>query len=275
MADAIVQLVTDSANTGKDVDCSSLTVGANTTYRQRINIADPTGATGLASVLGTLPASGAFGLTVRPLVATDGTNSTPTMDAIARAGFQELTDGTNGPVAVKAASTIAAAADKALVVSLSPNSPPVGQFLAYGSLPALTTGQSAPLMTDSPGNLKVAVSPLGTPIYAGSGASGGAAAANSTLTIPAAKMGYLDGFDIDGLGATAGSAIAVTVTGLLGGTLTYEVGIPAGITTPFTYSKRFNPPLQASAVATNIVVNVPSFGVGNTQSSSVAYGHYV
>lgn len=138
-----------------------------------------------------------------------------------------------------------------------------------------TDKQLTPLVGDLAGTLNTGVMPLGTPIYAGSGASGGAAAANSTLTIPANKMGYLDGFDIDGLGATAGSAIAVTITGLLGGTLTYEVGIPAGVTVPFTYSKRFNPPLQASAVNTNIVVNVPSFGTGNTQSSSVAYGHYV
>ena len=53
---------------------------------------------------------------------TDGTNQSPTMDAVTRKGFQALTDGTNGPVAVKAASTAAAAADPSLVVALSPNS---------------------------------------------------------------------------------------------------------------------------------------------------------
>jgi hypothetical protein len=113
----------------------------------------------------------------------------------------------------------------------------------------------------------------GTPIYGGA-ASGGAAPAVATLVIPAAKMGYIDGFDLDGLGATAGSAIAVTIAGLLGGTLTFQVGIPAGVTVPFSLSRRFNPPLQASAVATNIVVTAPSFGAGNTQSSCNAYGHY-
>lgn len=138
-----------------------------------------------------------------------------------------------------------------------------------------TDKQLSPLVSDLAGSLQTGVMPLGTPIYAGSGASGGAAAANSTLTIPANKMGYLDGFDIDGLGATSGAAIAVTITGLLGGTLTFEVGIPAGVAVPFSYSKRFNPPLQASATGTNIVVNVPSFGTGNTQSSSCAFGHYV
>jgi hypothetical protein len=54
---------------------------------------------------------------------TDGTNTMPTMDAVARKGFQAITDGTNGPAAVKAASTAAAATDPSLVVALSPNSP--------------------------------------------------------------------------------------------------------------------------------------------------------
>jgi hypothetical protein len=89
----------------------------------------------------------------------------------------------------------------------------------------------------------------------------------------AAKMMFLDGFDVDGLGATAGSAVSVTITGLLGGTLTFLMGVPAGVTTPFAYSKRFNPPLQASAVNTSIAVVVASFGSGNTASTVNAYGH--
>jgi hypothetical protein len=53
---------------------------------------------------------------------TDGTNTMPTGDAIARAIYHQITDGTTGPVAVKAASTAAVAADKSLVVTISPNS---------------------------------------------------------------------------------------------------------------------------------------------------------
>lgn len=56
---------------------------------------------------------------------TDGTNTMPTGDAIIRAIFHQLTDGTNGPVAVKAASTAPVAADKALVCVLSPNQPAI------------------------------------------------------------------------------------------------------------------------------------------------------
>src|SRR6266702_1068982 len=58
-----------------------------------------------------------------PVQVTDGTNAMPTGDVIARALFHEITDGTNGPVAVKAANLAAVAADPALVVAISPNNP--------------------------------------------------------------------------------------------------------------------------------------------------------
>lgn len=57
---------------------------------------------------------------------TDGTNAMPTGDAAARGIYHRITDGTNA-AAVKAASVAAAAADPALVVSLSPNSGVVGR----------------------------------------------------------------------------------------------------------------------------------------------------
>lgn len=64
MADAIVQLATDG--TGKKVDTSEITVGANTVERQRINISDPTAAAGLAAVANAQPGASDYGLTVRP-----------------------------------------------------------------------------------------------------------------------------------------------------------------------------------------------------------------
>jgi hypothetical protein len=64
MADAIVQLATDG--TGKKVDTSEITVGANTVERQRINISDPTAAAGLAAVSNAQPGASDYGLTVRP-----------------------------------------------------------------------------------------------------------------------------------------------------------------------------------------------------------------
>lgn len=51
---------------------------------------------------------------------TDGTNLMPTMDVVARKGFMQLTDGTSA-AGVTAASTAAVAATPALVVAQSPN----------------------------------------------------------------------------------------------------------------------------------------------------------
>jgi hypothetical protein len=56
---------------------------------------------------------------------TDGTNNTPAGDVVARAVFEQISDGTTGPVKVTPASTAAAAADKALVVTMSPFSAPI------------------------------------------------------------------------------------------------------------------------------------------------------
>lgn len=56
-------------------------------------------------------------------IVTDGTNSMPTMDTMARAGFHKITDGTS-TAAVKPASTAAATTDPALVVAKSLNDNP-------------------------------------------------------------------------------------------------------------------------------------------------------
>lgn len=68
-----------------------------------------------------------------PAQITDGTNTLPTMDAVGRAGFQKITDGTNGPATVKPASTAAVAADPALVVAISPNNPIVASNPSVGA----------------------------------------------------------------------------------------------------------------------------------------------
>lgn len=73
---------------------------------------------------------------------TDGTNTQPTGDVAARSIFTQVSDGTNGPVAVKAASTAALAADPSLVTAFSPNSPlPVGT----NQIGKIEQGTAAPL----------------------------------------------------------------------------------------------------------------------------------
>lgn len=65
MSDAFIQVPPDS--TGKKVDTSELTVGANTVERQRFNISDPTTAAAIAGITNADPGSTDYGLTVRPL----------------------------------------------------------------------------------------------------------------------------------------------------------------------------------------------------------------
>ena len=100
------------------------------------------------------------------------------------------------------------------------------------------------------------------------------AANNQTLAAAAGKTTYISGFFVDGLGATGASVIEVSITGLLGGTQFYEVSVPAGAGAVLVNPIRveFARPIPASAPNTAIVVNVPSYGAGNTKASAGAHG---
>jgi len=79
-----------------------------------------------------------------PVQVTDGTNTMPTGDAVGRAIFEKITDGTN-TAAVKAASTAAATTDPSLVVALSPNTTP----FQFGGDDRLRVGQETFLFFDN------------------------------------------------------------------------------------------------------------------------------
>lgn len=118
----------------------------------------------------------------------------------------------------------------------------------------------------------------GTPSTAvtNSVSSGGAAAANVTLAAQASKTNYVTGFQVTGGGATAASIITVTLTGLISGTATYFIAVPAGVTlgiTPLVVT--FPTPMPASGTNVALVLNVPSFGTGNTASASSIQGFYM
>lgn len=103
--------------------------------------------------------------------------------------------------------------------------------------------------------------------------SGAAAALTATLAAVSGRRTFLAGFYVDGLGATGASIIDVTITGLLGGTITRKVNVVAGATTTITpLAVEFARPIPASADNTAIVVNVPSFGAGNTQALVGVHG---
>lgn len=153
--------------------------------------------------------------------------------------------------------------------------------------PTLTDGQTVNLQVSAAGRLLTdaastitnlsALSQAGIPVGAlqNRGASGNVAAASAVATLDSdpGKTTYISGFQVTGGGATAASVINVVVSGTLGGSLTYNIAVPAGaILGIVPLVVQFYPPYPASALDTDIVVTVPTFGVGNTNASVVSTG---
>lgn len=149
-----------------------------------------------------------------------------------------------------------------------------------------SSGGSAPdgslyvTLADGAGNLNSNTSSYATPSSAGvtalQSSSGNVAAATATATLAgaASTTAYLTGFSFTGSGATAASVVNGTITGLLGGTMTFTVSVPAGATLGVTPVKMdFYPPIPASATNTSIVVSVPSLGIGNTNATVSSWGY--
>lgn len=104
-------------------------------------------------------------------------------------------------------------------------------------------------------------------------ASGGATAMSSTLAAAAGKTTRLGGFAVTGLGATLGSSVLVTVTGLVTGTQNFVFGYPTGVAVPAApLILRFNPPIPASVPSQAVIVNVPALGSGSVAAAVSAWG---
>ena len=125
--------------------------------------------------------------------------------------------------------------------------------------------------------LPVQINPAGQPLTLQTAwtvtSTGGAQANTCTQAASAGKTNYCTGFEVTGSGATAASAITVTLAS--GGTTVanYTVTVPAGATaaTP-NLIVTFNPPLVGLAPGQNMVLTVPSFGAGNTNASATLHG---
>lgn len=145
-------------------------------------------------------------------------------------------------------------------------------FRAADTLNETPVSAATPLPTSSAptvGNLPTGA----TAVIASSGNVANASAA-ATLAAVAAKTNFLSGFQITAGGATVGADVSVTITGLLGGTITYTFNAPAGAlvgATPLIVT--FPYPLPASAVNTAIVVTCPALGAGNTNATANAQGY--
>jgi hypothetical protein len=106
--------------------------------------------------------------------------------------------------------------------------------------------------------------------------SGAASAINASLSAAANKLTYVTGFQVTGLGATAGSTIFPYLSGVAGGSTYFAFTVPTGATvaaSPLVI--QFATPMPASATNTNITLNVPSFGAGNTTAACSIQGFYV
>ena len=104
------------------------------------------------------------------------------------------------------------------------------------------------------------------------------AAAAQTATLAAAEgyRNYLAYVAVTGLGATAGSAVDMLITGIAGGTKTVQVGVPAGVTAPLNpHILSFPEPIPASADNTAITVVLPSLGAGNTDACLLVIGYRI
>jgi hypothetical protein len=99
------------------------------------------------------------------------------------------------------------------------------------------------------------------------------AVASATLAAVTGKTNFLTGLEVTGSGATAGSVVVGTITGVVGGPLSYAMAIPAGVTLgaqPLCID--FSTPLAATAQNVAIVVSFPTFGAGNTNANVNARG---
>lgn len=110
-----------------------------------------------------------------------------------------------------------------------------------------------------------------------SGISGNVAnsLAQGQFSAVAGKTNYIDGLYFTYSGATAASVVQCTVTGLVGGTFTFIVAVPAGVavqgeTKNITFP---NGGMPASAVNTAIIAGCPALGAGNTNASMYLWGH--
>ena len=100
-----------------------------------------------------------------------------------------------------------------------------------------------------------------------------AAANNVSLPAVAGQTNSVTGFEVTGAGATGASVITITLTGVVGGPLNYQLAIPAGAgvgVTPLIVE--FPTPIPATGPNVAITLNVPSFGAGNTNAAATIHG---
>jgi hypothetical protein len=108
------------------------------------------------------------------------------------------------------------------------------------------------------------------PVITASSGAVSAATATATLAAPASGSWEITQLEITGATATAASAVACTVTGLMGGTMTLGVIVGTIATAPPQVIS-FNGGLSAIP-GTAVVFSCPTFGSGNVNAALNIHG---
>jgi len=99
--------------------------------------------------------------------------------------------------------------------------------------------------------------------------------AQITIALPAVagKLNYVTGFEVSGVGSTAGGTINIHLDGIFGYPTYFVLKIPAGgAVDPLIV--QFTRPIPAVALNTAISLVVPAFGLGSTLQSASLHGFY-
>lgn len=108
--------------------------------------------------------------------------------------------------------------------------------------------------------------------------TGTAGATSVTIPAVAGKTAYLCAFNFTGTNATAATNGSVTVTGLIGGTVTYgypTLAAGAAVQNTPPVDEGFTPCIPASNINSAIVVNGPALGTGAPLVTLTASGYYL
>lgn len=123
----------------------------------------------------------------------------------------------------------------------------------------------APIMAPDSSSQRLAVS----------NSANGAAGVAATLPAQVGKFTHLCGFSVDAGNPTAGTTVGVTVSGVAGGTMTFDwtvLAAGAAVAPPVPLFKTFYPCLPTAGENTSVVVTVPTLGAGEVGVSVNAWG---
>jgi hypothetical protein len=99
------------------------------------------------------------------------------------------------------------------------------------------------------------------------------ATATATLAPPAGTTAFLSGFGVTSGGATAGGSQNVTITGVVGGTMTYTYAFAVLAAAQPPLVVEFKHPLAATGPNVSIVVSMGALGAGNAHAAVNAHGY--